>query len=218
MSEAHSAFQKFQAALEPIVKTAEVKVQGNRGNYTFKYSTLDAIIEHIKPLMAEHGLWFSQSVKPADGGATYVTTTIYHDEEEIVGAAYPLPANLNPQQLGSWITYLKRYQLASLVGLATEDDDDANIAEGNTIQSKKSGKLSRSDLMKQMRALYEELKAVDDRTTFAQIMTGAHSLIEQISRDLEKEWYGPVEDGKPWLEAIEDLRDKLPEEESEDAF
>lgn len=217
MSEAHIAFQKFQAALQPIVKTATVKVQGNRGNYEFKYATLDAIIEHIKPLMAEHGLFFVQATDFFNGGSA-LKTEIYHasEVEPIFWAHLPVPNNLTPQQLGSTLTYYKRYQLAALVGLATEDDDDANIAEGNVIQSKKSGKLNRTDLVKRMRKLYEELKTVETLDGFNMLLQGERAMIDQFKLDLEKEWYGPVEEGQPWETSIFELRDKLDKERVDD--
>jgi hypothetical protein len=44
----------------------------------------------------------------------------------------------NPQQLGSGVTYARRYSLSSLLGLNIDDgsDDDGNIATGNNGTSK----------------------------------------------------------------------------------
>ena len=39
---------------------------------------------------------------------------------------------MSPQEIGSAITYISRYALSLALGLATEDDDDANHASGNT--------------------------------------------------------------------------------------
>lgn len=37
----------------------------------------------------------------------------------------------NPQKIGSVMTYLRRYMLASMLGIASETDDDANSAVPN---------------------------------------------------------------------------------------
>ena len=41
-----------------------------------------------------------------------------------------IPIKNDPQVLGSLITYLKRYQLAALMGISSEVDDDGNKATG----------------------------------------------------------------------------------------
>jgi hypothetical protein len=56
-----------------------------------------------------------------------------------------LPPIADPQKLGSCITYYRRYTLSSLLGLQAEDDD-ANAASGNTIETKEKPWLNKDTL------------------------------------------------------------------------
>src|SRR5690625_3443806 len=49
-----------------------------------------------------------------------------------------MPANPSIQDMGGQITYMKRYSLSALLGIATEKDDDANGASGNEYQMTKA--------------------------------------------------------------------------------
>jgi len=65
-----------------------------------------------------------------------------------------IPLNMDGgtmQEIGSRISYLKRYSLTALLGIVGEEDDDANIADGNTYQKKQpqlkkeSNKMTKDD-------------------------------------------------------------------------
>lgn len=46
-----------------------------------------------------------------------------------------MPSNTaNAQSIGSAITYAKRYAFCAILGIVADDDEDANIASGNTAQ------------------------------------------------------------------------------------
>src|SRR5947199_89664 len=78
----------------------------------------------IKPVMAKHGLSFSQ-MPEGDG----LTTIIMHVSGEWMQATANLELKGHtPQDQGSAITYMRRYALSAALGLATEDDDDGNAA------------------------------------------------------------------------------------------
>ncbi len=64
-----------------------------------------------------------------------VETIFLHESGEYV-KSYPLkfPAANSMQDFGGQITYMKRYSLSAMLGLATEKDDDANGARGNDYQ------------------------------------------------------------------------------------
>jgi len=107
-----------------------------------RYAPLSEVIEKIKPVLKKHGLAFMQvpyiqyetlddNGKARQVADISVTTKIVH----VSGGVLEFPpmvmksGNLNPQSIGSIITYCRRYSLASIFGLAgKEEDDDGNIA------------------------------------------------------------------------------------------
>jgi hypothetical protein len=96
-------------------------------HFNSTYASLASVIDTIKPCLAEFGLAVVQSPGWKDERVT-VTTRILHASGEWIQsvAETPLP-KANPQGVGSAITYLRRYSLASMLGISQEDDD-GNLA------------------------------------------------------------------------------------------
>lgn len=122
-------------------RDVEVKMKSG-GTYTFAYATFDAIIEMVRPPLAKHGLMITQPCSLVEHCAI-VTTRLAHKsgqwiEDEI---SWGVLENDGPQQLGSILTYLKRYSLVGMLGIASEEDDDGNAASGNQAESKPRAKL-----------------------------------------------------------------------------
>src|SRR6202008_4439222 len=58
-----------------------------------------------------------------------------HLSGQWIKAIHPLfVGEQTSQAFGSGLTFMKRYALCSLVGVAADTDDDANIADGNQVQ------------------------------------------------------------------------------------
>jgi hypothetical protein len=136
-----SALAKAQGAISAPERNKTVKVTPRSGgaSYSFKYATLNGIIEAIRKPFSDNGLWFTQvlSFQESDRNFHYrVTTTIWHESGQYIRSEVPLIMNdvSNNQQFGSALTYMKRYALSALCGIAAEEDDDGNIADGNEIK------------------------------------------------------------------------------------
>lgn len=125
IGELAKALAKAQSEFPIIAKNCEVK-----GTYRFTYADYGAITEAIKgPLHANGLAWTHLST----GGG--VRTYLIHSSGEWISCTLPLQSRpLKPQELGSELTYLKRYGLSLVLGLATEDDEDGNLASGNTVE------------------------------------------------------------------------------------
>ena len=96
-------------------------------HFKSRYASLGAIINAVRLPLARHGISAVQTVS-TDGGAVGVTTTLLHASGDWMAetAMSALPDRATVQQLGSVITYLRRYALASITGIVGEDDDDGN--------------------------------------------------------------------------------------------
>jgi hypothetical protein len=92
-----------------------------------KYLTLPAILDHVKPILAAHGLAVMQTAAMYDNTAG-CTTTLVHDTGEIYRCGtLRLPAGEGPQNAGSAITYARRYALLSIFGISGDDDDAVTV-------------------------------------------------------------------------------------------
>lgn len=126
------ALGAFQAELQTINLDREVEVKTKAGGtYKFKYATYRNIVETVKPLLAKHNLSFTHLVEP-DGS---VTTMLLHESGEFLTSTLTIKGEQTAQGIGSCITYAKRYSLSSLLGVVADDDDDGNIAEGNSFKT-----------------------------------------------------------------------------------
>lgn len=117
------ALAKVQAAL-PVVhkgKTADT------GKYSYSYADLADVTAAIMPLLAKHGLAFACHPRIDEHGRGYeLAATLMHESGETLTGALPIAGTA--QQLGSAITYARRYLLGSLTGVVTDSDDDARLA------------------------------------------------------------------------------------------
>lgn len=101
-------------------------------HFKSKYATLAGVRDTVTPVLAKHGLAVIQGTAVADGGFV-VTTRLLHKSGQWIESAYPF--NLaKPQEMGSAMTYARRYSLAAICGIASEEDDDGNAAQVATPQ------------------------------------------------------------------------------------
>jgi hypothetical protein len=118
IKELAAALAAFQA------EVANVKKDSTNPFFKSKYASLENIIETARPFLAKHGLAFSQ----LPSGENELSTTLMHKSGDWLSATAKInPKDTSPQAQGSAITYMRRYALSALLGLATEDDDDGNV-------------------------------------------------------------------------------------------
>jgi hypothetical protein len=124
-----AALAAFQSECPPIPKTRTAKIpgkgDGGAGGYSYKYADLGDILDAIRPVLATHGLSFTQAAL-TNGSQVGCRTTVHHDSGgAIEGEPLTLNAGPSPQTAGSALTYARRYSLTAALGIATEEDDDA---------------------------------------------------------------------------------------------
>lgn len=129
----NSLSNKFMKVLNevPNFVTDETAQAGNR---TYKYLNLATILKTIKPVFEKHGLAFSQRVTFDNAGEARqvigtVETVIFDSEEQMVACSYPFFVTGDPQQVGSAITYARRYSLYAVLGIFPDKDDDGAYAK-----------------------------------------------------------------------------------------
>jgi len=110
-------------------KVGIVKKDSKNPHFKNTYASLTQILSEVKPLLTECGLVLVQPISLQGVGTTIIDCETGEKIETIIS----LPSNLNPQQLGSAITYFRRYTLASLLALEIDDDDaqSTNVPKPN---------------------------------------------------------------------------------------
>lgn len=108
-------------------KVGAIKKDSTNPHFKNKYASIESVLDTIEQPLLDAGLGFIQCVEDLN-----LITTIYDTESDVViQSKVPLILNKQDmQQLGSAITYARRYGLVSMFGLEQEDDD-GNLASGN---------------------------------------------------------------------------------------
>jgi hypothetical protein len=117
LGELGTALAKAQAAIQPAAKHAE------NPHLKSKYADLTAVWDACRTHLTCNGIAVVQSPAAEDAQVTVTTRLIHTSGEWIEGALTMRAKDASPQSIGSTITYGRRYGLASMVGVAPEDDD-----------------------------------------------------------------------------------------------
>jgi hypothetical protein len=99
------------------------------GKYSYQYADFADVIDIARPILAKHGLTILHIVQPAQIGASYVMIArILHKSGQYIDSIYPVPDGLSAQELGSWMTYMRRYSTCNMAFMAGETDEDGQKA------------------------------------------------------------------------------------------
>jgi len=120
------ALSKAQAQMKPAVKDK------NNPFFKSKYADLSSVWDSIREPLSKNELSVIQTTNiDAERGAVLVTV-LAHSSGEWIRSQYPInPVKNDPQGFGSAVTYARRYSLAALVGVCTDEDDDGAAASNN---------------------------------------------------------------------------------------
>jgi len=127
------------------------KMKKDTEGFNYKYFDINQLLEKLTPLLHEEGLTLIQPLTNINGRPAIQTLVyelrkkevnngtkdvgIVYDEQKLVDFVVTLPDLTKPQEMGSAITYYRRYSLQSLFALEAEDDDAKEV--GKKIESKK---------------------------------------------------------------------------------
>ena len=123
-----TALAAAQAEMTNPEKTKTAKVASAKGQYTYKYADIGDGLNLLRPLLAKNGLSFIQPTV-YEGDQIILKTRLMHASGQWIECDYPVCTIAGHQQMGAALTYARRYALFSLVGIAAEEDTDANGAE-----------------------------------------------------------------------------------------
>lgn len=128
-------------------KVGKIKKDSNNPFFKSKYASLANILDVIQSPLSECGL----SITQMPTGENELETILMHISGEYISSTYSMrPSKNDPQGVGSCITYQRRYAIGAILCLNIDDDEDANIASGNTAQKELPKKTASSNQKKEL--------------------------------------------------------------------
>lgn len=121
-----AALAAFQAALPAVQKGATGQVPGKRA---YKYADLSDLSAVVLPLLAKHGLAWMTMPTYDEQGRFVLQYELLHTSGQSRTGTYPLQGS-TAWEIGSALTYGRRYCLAAVTGVAADEDDDGQAAQG----------------------------------------------------------------------------------------
>jgi hypothetical protein len=124
------ALAKAQGAMSNAEKTGENPAFKRAGKVS-TYATLAAVLDAVRKPLSDNGLSVSQWPR-TNGQGVEIETVLKHESGQYMRDTLWLPCpQMTVHTVGSTITYLRRYTLMAIVGVAPEDDDGNAAAEAH---------------------------------------------------------------------------------------
>ena len=98
-----------------------IKKDAKNPHFKNTYASLEQILAEVKPILTACELILLQPIN--EKGVCTQIRMMNGGETDFIESFIPVPVGLQPQPLGSAITYFRRYTLASLLSLEIDDDD-----------------------------------------------------------------------------------------------
>lgn len=124
IGELAAALAKAQAVMQGASKDA------TNPHFKSKYADLASIWDACRKPLSDNGLAVVQLPVESEVGSVGLTTTLLHSSGQWIQSTVSAPLQQNTAQaVGSAITYLRRYSLAAVAGVAPDDDDGSAASQ-----------------------------------------------------------------------------------------
>lgn len=193
----------FEALAKAQMEMEVAKLDASNPFFKSKYADLPSVVKASRPFLAKNGLAVLQRILPDSDGKQYLSTRLCHASGQWMESRMAInPPKNDIQTVGSHITYLRRYNYASITGVVASDEDDdgenaMSAVRGQSQSAPKSEKISRA----QLEVLSQELEGHEDllesiitgykiaklADMLAKNYTGCINKIRQIKMNKEKD-------------------------------
>jgi ERF superfamily len=189
------ALAAAQAEFTDIPKDREAHVRGKSKSgvdyeYTYKYADFSDVLKVIRPILSRHGISFTQPIRRKEIKA-YLVTVLKFGSEVLESDGLPIPDMMAPQELGSLLTYWRRYDFCSLVGVQPDEDEDGRRAAMGASAGKGARARNEAKIEKQSS---EGRASERDVRAFWAAVNSTGTKPKQIKEFLGKHGYGSVEE------------------------
>lgn len=115
----HQKLHRCKLAIGKVIKNSTAKIPTKNGTMNLVYADLNAILDAVEPVLHENGLLLIQPIH----NNSVCTQIVDIDSGAILESCMQLPQGVTPQNMGSAITYYRRYTLQAALSLQAVDDD-----------------------------------------------------------------------------------------------
>lgn len=166
LSKLAKALAVFQGALKPAPKDSE------NPYFKSKYADLTSLWESCRDSLAKNELSIVQTFAPDETGSIlWIETTLLHSSGEWLTSILGMnKLKQDAQSLGSLITYGRRYALGAILGLVTDEDDDANATMPKPGEKTPPNRLQNAPKLPPREA--PKTAPVEDKTITEKLITG----------------------------------------------
>ena len=111
-----TALLKFQKELQIVGKDSK--------GFNYKYASLPKVWDKVGSVLKDNGFFITNEITPEG-----VMTTAHHEHGELK-SFLPFSGATKPQEVGSEVTYWRRYNLTAIFNIIVDgEDDDAQTAQ-----------------------------------------------------------------------------------------
>jgi len=119
---------KAMALCQAEIKNPKKGKTANAGKYKYNYADISDVLACINAVAPKFGLAHTQVIRPNNEGRSCIFTMVMHESGQWLLSEYKLPPAADNHEQGGNITYGRRYALAPMFGIASEEDTDFNGA------------------------------------------------------------------------------------------
>lgn len=171
-----AALSAFQGEVESIKKDADNPF------FKSKYASLENIIATTRATLAKHGL----AVTQLPIGDNELTTILLHKSGEFIETTVRLNAkDRTPQAIGSAITYMRRYTLSAILGLATDEDDDGNHATHKAATATVK-KMLPDDPFAAAKIMVERSRTIEDAIAVSERVANSDKFTDEQKQEIKR--------------------------------
>lgn len=170
------------AALAKAIALSQLHVENalkssTNPHFKSKYADLAEILNTVRPVFSANCIAIVQT-PTFESGVASVETMLCHESGEFISSVCSSPVSKQDAQgIGSAITYLRRYSLAAMCGIAQEDDDGQHaVQEPQTQRQAPSRKLSNAE--REMGVA--DMKGAPDEAVLKQVWADYHAMAKNI--------------------------------------
>lgn len=185
MTETPALSASLVAAAKELTNPTKARTAA-MGQYSYTYADLASVLEHVRPVLAAHDLVVTQDTRIEDGRLCVYTTLVHTSGETLAFGPLSGPMGQTWQQVGSAITYARRYSLLAALGIAADDDDDGASAGKFTKMEGPKPVASDDDLKRWASGIRDATEFVHLKSIADEI--NAHHLDEDSRQQLLDEW------------------------------
>lgn len=132
--------ENINELISALVKAQEgfktAKKDSKNPFFKSNYADFESVVTATRDSLLKNDLCVIQTTSYV-GDLAVLHTTLFHSSGQFIIGEYPISAPImDPQKMGSAMTYAKRYAYSAIVGAVTSDDDDGEKAQdrGNSYE------------------------------------------------------------------------------------